>query len=208
MPEPSDALKNELNQLLVPIYYSAFHPYQYSAAVLILFGILGMDQGAVGTYIGYGLLLLGPGWIGSVVYVNRTYRSKKDAFTEEASAVGRKIFGAAGEETTSFTIEHSYGNVRLVRPNQVVEPISIIVGDTSMLVYNDSKLDFDLLDPDFGTGTREFFFDSIASVNYEHPYFEIKLVDGDHAQYRSSRKPDDVLHELQRRIREYKQQPA
>ena len=208
MPEVSDALQTELNPLVVPIYYGAFHPYQLAVGLFVLLGFIGQARGALALYLFGALFLLGPIWVATVVYVNRTHRTKIDSFTSEAAAIGRRIFGTAGAQTASYTIEHGYGNVRFVRPNQVIDPITVIVGDSSMLVYDDAKLELDRLHADFGSGTREFFFDSVASVNYDAPYFEIKLVDGDQAQYRSSRKPDDVLHELQRQVREYKRKPS
>lgn len=206
MPEPSEELQEELNPLLIPIFYGAFHPYQLTVALPVGAGILGYLVSAdtaivLGTLAFFSVPFV---WIGAVLYVNQTYRPKTKSFIDEAASIGRRIFGTAGEDTNSFTIEHGYGTVRLVRPYRVIAPISIIVGDSSLLVYDDAKLQLDRLHADFGTGTREFFFDSIASINYDRPYFEIKLIDGDAAQYRSTRKPDSVLHDIQQRLREYK----
>lgn len=206
MPDPSEALREELNPLLIPIYYAAFHPYQLTVGLPIGAGLVGaLANSNIAIMLGtLGFFAVPFVWIAAVIYVNISHREKTKTFTNEAASVGRRIFGTAGEDTNSFTIEHGYGSVRLVRPYRVIAPISIIVGESSLLVYDDAKLQLDRLHSELGTGTREFFFDSIASINYDRPYFEIKLVDGDSAQYRSTRKPDAVLHDLQQRLRQYK----
>lgn len=211
MPKPSRDLYDRLKLYYIPVFYAAFHPYHLTIFIVVVSGIWGYRQStdaAIGAAT-LGLMLVAPiAWGAAVIFVDRNYREILDAFNTEASRVARDIFGVTGEPTASHQISRGVGSVTFVRPNQYYKPVTILVGETSLLVYNDAMLSFDILNPEFGSGTREFYFDSIASVNYDSPYFEIKLIDGDRERYKSSRKPDSVLHELQQRVREYKAKAA
>lgn len=205
MPTPSTELEAKLSSAYLPIYYGAFHPYQLTVGLTLAAALIWLQSTPI-VHALYALLLSPFVWAGTVWYVNRTYREKLDTFNQDAIAIGKDIFGTVGTDSVSFSIEHSYGSVWFVKPNMIYSPVSIIVGESSVLVYDDSKLKLDRLQADFGDSTREFFYDSITSINYDSPHFEIRLNDGEQAQYRSSRKPDDVLHELQNRVREYRAQ--
>jgi hypothetical protein len=205
LPEASSELDTQLDFKQAPIYWSAFHPHLLTVGLVITAAYLGRNDDPVGWGI-RAAILSGVIWVAAVLYVNKTYQEKLDVFNSDAAAIARGMFGSAGEETNAFIIEHGHDSVWFLQPYRVIEPVTVIVGDTSMLVYDDYKLELDRLSANFGTSTREFYYDSIASVNYDEPYFEIKLADGDFAQYRSSRKPDSVLYELQNRVRQYKTQ--
>lgn len=192
----------QVNQL--PFFFFAFHPYYTIAVVTIALGVIGavFDASVLWGVVGFWISPFV--WIGSVNFVNSKYQELLDAFHGDVAAKATELFAGAGEGTQTYRIEHAYDSVRLVRPNRVYEPVTLIVGDGSLLVYDDARLRFDLLQPTLGASTREIFFDSVTSVNYDSPFFEIRMGDGDHAKYRSSRKPDDVLHDLQQRVRQYK----
>lgn len=189
----------------LPFFYVAFHPYQTLAAGTVLLGLFGYYQNSVTAYSILGLFVIGPvSWIVGVHFTNSNYQELLDAFLDDAAKEATELFAGAGEDTETYHIEHSYGSVNLVQPDRVYEPITLIVSETSVLVYDDTRLDFDVLRANYGSSTREVFYDSVTSVNYDSPYFEIRLQDGDTAKYRSSRKPDDILYELQQRLRAHK----
>lgn len=126
------------------------------------------------------------------------------SFVAGAEREARRILGLAGEDTTTHTIWASWGNVWGVPLDRWHVPTVLVIGESSVAIYDDAKLDLKRVSTTIGQGTRELFYDQISSVNYDRPFFEIKMTDGDVLQYRSSRKPDDVLYELQQRVRAFK----
>lgn len=201
----------QFNQMVqvyqLPFFYSAFHPYQTLVIVPLLAAGIGYFSGAAVTYGVTAFFFAPVVWAVAVIFTNSNYQELSDAFLHDAAAKATEIFAGAGKGTETYYIKHSYDAVNFVRPDRVHEPVVLIVSDASMLVYDDARLDFDRLYANFGTSSREFFFDSVASMNYDKPYFEIRLQDGERVKYRSSRKPDDVLHDLQQRLRSYKARP-
>lgn len=188
-----------------PFFYLAFHPYQAIAGTTLLLGVFGQTQDDIATYASVGLFIVGPAaWLVSVNFTNSNYQELLDAFMDDTAAKATDLFAGAGEGTETYHIEHSNGSVKFVQPDRVYQPVTLVVSDTSALVYDDARLDFDHLRSNYGSSTREVFFDSVTSVNYDSPFFEIRLQDGDTAKYRSSRKPDDILHDLQQRLRSHK----
>lgn len=198
-----DQLKNPLQ---LPFYYLGFHPYQTIGIMTVGLGIVGhyvSDSGvAWGTF---GFFLISPiVWLVSVFVVNSNYAELIEAFKDDVAEKATQIFAGGGQQTNTYQIEHSYDSVNFVQPKRVHEPITLITGESSLLIYDDAKLQLDLLQVNLGTSTREVYFDSVTSVNYDKPFFELRLSNGERIKHRSSRKPDDVLHELQQKIRNFK----
>lgn len=199
-------LDREVDNQSKILFYLAFHPYHTLIAVLAIaggFGVL-LDRPVVSAVIG--VTVGGPVvWVAAVYYVNSNYQSVLDAFIDEAILEAKHLFGGAGERPQTYEFLRSYDAVNLVEPERYHEPILMIASESSLLIYEDALLELDRLRSSFGSNTVEIFYDSINSVNYDAPHFEIHLDDGDYLIYQTTGRPDELLRELQQRIREFKQ---
>lgn len=142
-------------------------------------------------------------YIACIWYVNRISRPILDAFADDARTNAQDIMSYSGD-TESFTLRYRTGSIPLLRAPLMFEPTTLIVADSSAAVYDDVELNVRELDPHIGEDSIELFYDQIASVSYDSPNLEMNLTTGSTHRFPSTRKPDDVLHELQQRIREHK----
>lgn len=192
-------------EIFKPIWLAGWHGYSTVIATAVVLGFFGRntDGGAVvwgfwGLFLGAAIHLAG------VYYVNDRWREVVEAFVMSAEESASQMSGMAGEEINSYTLRSSNGRRRLVKPNRLQHVTVLIVGNSSMAVFDDAELELNLLRLEVGQRSREFFFDSITSVNYQDPYFQLKTADGETNQYISTRKPDDALYDLQNRLRDFK----
>lgn len=143
-------------------------------------------------------------WFFGVRYINDNYRDVLNGYLRDVEGKGREILGLTGENVESYTLHFEGESPLMVSAAKQYQPTSLIVTDSSVAVYDDTELDMVQLNADVGTSTREMYFDQISTVNYSEPYLELKTSDGDTLQYHSSRKPNDAMHDIQERLREYK----
>lgn len=200
-----EELDRATSDIIGLIWFAGFHPIYTVVASLIGGAFLGQMLGSIQVGMEIGLLSGPLVWVAGTRHVNNNYEKILAAFQAEAKARAREMLRIQGNVNT-YTIRYSTGSTMWVTPGHKYGLTTLVIGDSSVAIYSDATMQFDRLDAEFGKSTREFYFDQITSVNYDAPHIEIKSTDGDLMRYVSSTKPDDVLKDLQDRLREYKRQ--
>jgi hypothetical protein len=211
--ESGNQFKQERSDIAKPLWWFGWRIKESliycSIAVLVASGLL-LDSWAVGFAIA---LFFGPFvglavWVSGVWYVNDNFERVKRSYFQDHRNHARSILAFLGEDINLYTLEGGKGSVFGIQASERYEPTTLAMGEASVGVYDDSALGMKELQTHFGDHTREFYYDNITTVRYEEPYLEIKTSDGSTMQFQSSREPDDALHDLQERLREFKQRPA
>lgn len=205
MSEYTQSFDREADEVIKPLWLAGWHAYTTMAIGIVVLAVIGQGAGSSPVAWGfYGLLLGAVAHFAGIYYVTNNWRRLVDNFVNDVESAAREMMGMAGENVSTYTLRYSFGGRRLLSPDRVHEPTVLVVGDASLAVHEDAILELDMLTADVGTKSREYYFDSITSVNYEDPHFQIKTSDGSTDQYESTREPDDALYDLQERLREYK----
>lgn len=192
------------SSILFPVWVTGWNILYTWVGTIVALSAIGyfIDSAA---FLGSLGLIVGPiVWFIGVRYINDNYESVLSGYLRDVEGKGREILGLTGEDVDSYTLRYEGNSPFLVSPAKSYQPTTLIVTDSSVAIYDDTELDMMMLDADVGTGTREMYYDQISTVNYSKPYLELKTSDGDTMQYLSSRKPNDALHDIQTRLREYK----
>lgn len=188
----------------MPLWWAGWRPKHMVLGVTAVAGFIGVQidmwftLGFLGIFAGIGL------WYAGTKHINEEYEGVLKAYLDEANNHAREILRFQGEDVEIFTLRYASGSSFLVKPNEEYRPTTLAVAESSVAVYDDTELDMVDVNPRLGTNTQEFYYDQISTVQFEEPFLEIKTSDGDTLQYRSSREPDDALHELQAKLRNYK----
>lgn len=209
MPELTPEYHDAEAEVFTPLWYAGWFPKLPVIATPVILALSTVIVGAPDyTTIGafYGLPLGGLIYFIGTVHINRSFRPIVEAFVDSVERAARSMMAIAGEDASTYTLRSSTGSRRFIHPNRVHRPTVLLVGESSLAVHDGAVLQLDRLAADIGPKTREYYYDSVTSVTYDAPFFEIKTADGGTDQYRSSREPDDALYELQNRLRAYKQQ--
>jgi len=192
------------SSITVPIWLAGWNILYTWVAVIVIAGIVGYAIDSAWTLGALGFLAGPAVWFFGARYINDNYEPVLQGYLRDVEGRGREILGLAGENVASYTLKYKGDSPLLVSAAKEYRPTSLIVTDSSVAVYDDTELNMMMLNADVGTDTREMYYDQISTVNYSDPYLELKTSDGDTMQYYSSRKPNDALHDIQSRLREYK----
>lgn len=166
-------------------WWLAFHPL-----ITILVGL-----------VVYGL----PAWLLSTFHTNRNYEAVLDEFQEYVHQHTSKLTNQAEGNVASYTLTSNEGGYLLLKPAKRYYSRNLLVGDTSVTVYEGVGLDMARRTPYLSNQSTEIYYDQVSSVTYRGGELVIKTSDGDSLGYASTRSPDDALNDIQTRVREYKE---
>lgn len=199
----TSSFKEEAQDISKPIWWAGWRPKEVILGLFVIGLFLGYQFDMLGTL---GFLGLDGGigvWYVGTREINGKYKPIEKAFIADAKVSAKNMLGMGGDVET-YSLTYSTGTALLVKANKKYSPTTLVLGETSVAVHDTADLDMVNAQGQIGSATQELYFDQIGSVNYDSPHFQIKTADGDTLQYRSSRKPEDALYELQQRIRAYK----
>ncbi len=167
---------------------------EVTAASIILGGLITWHiLGAV-----IGLLIWG---VGAMV-INSTYTDAYDAFNMIVRKKGEALLGE-----DIYTPSHGSGNVFGVKPHSEYFATNVNVGDNSLVINYGSKINMPKKEISLSESTKQMYYDQLASVDYEKPYFEVRMADGEVVNIVTNEKPEELLDEIENKLREYKSAP-
>lgn len=153
-----------------------------------------------------GLVVYGlPAWLISVFVTNRNHDDILEDYQDYVAQQTERLTGQKEENTSSYTLTSNEGGYPLLKPAERYFSRNLLVGDTSVTVYEGVGLDMSSRVPYLSDQSTEVYYDQVSSVTYEDGELRIKTSDGDSLRYASTRSPDDALSDLQSRVREYKE---
>ncbi|CQH55242.1 uncharacterized protein HHUB_2205 [Halobacterium hubeiense] len=150
-------------------------------------------------------------YFGGVRHVNNNYESVLNRFHERVDRVVEEALSTRPEDNAeTYRTHYERGSKILRKPSKVYETHTLVVTDHSLIIHDDAELEMPSLNEEIGDSTEEFYFDSIASVNYDSDerQFWVNLADGHGRSWPSDRKPEDCMEDVQKRLRDYKRQAA
>jgi hypothetical protein len=138
-------------------------------------------------------------WSSGAVVVNRTYGDSYDAFRDLIRKKGEAILG----EGTHTTVNGS-GSLLGIRPNKEYHATNIRVRESSIDLNYGSALSMPRKAMKIKGSTKHLYYDQLASVNYDEPYFEIGMSGGEIIKIVTEEEPSGVLDEIERNLDRYK----
>ena len=81
---------------------------------------------------------------------------------------------------------------------------TLLVGENSAAIHEGVELNLKGRSTSVSQGSRELYYDQIASVSYDGDALSIQTSDGENLSYPSTRKPTGALEDLQNKVRAYK----
>lgn len=198
-----DNLDRTTEDVIQPLWWFGFEFGKTVGGGAILGAIIGQQGEALGSGIFGGFVIGMVVWFAGTRHVNNNYQQVVDGFEKDVKGRASDMLGLAGDVET-YALRSRTGSAKMVAAARRYEITTLHVGESSVAIHDDAYLKMPLLDDHIGKGTTELYFDQITSVNYDEPYLEIKSADGELLQYKSTRKPNDAMYDIQDRIREFK----
>jgi hypothetical protein len=163
--------------------------------------------GAVGFFFG---MFLGTGfgiliWYTGMKQINREGPKVLDRFVEVRPEIGRRRLNFSGENPTGYHFLKGYGSAPAIDVAKTYRATVMLVGNSSVAIHEGVDLDMSGRGSKVRDGTRELFYDQIASVSYQNEELVIRTSDGDSLTYPTTQEPTDALHDLQEKVREHKE---
>ncbi len=144
----------------------------------------------------------GVGWLGGAFAVNRKYAEVYDEFVEKVEEEGESLLGNRGG---FYSLTHGEETAPVVDSAKMYRTTNLLVGESSLSLHHGSSVDMVTREIEIGDGTKELYYDQVASVDYDEPFVKIRMSDGEEIRIVSSGKPEELLDGVQRKVQEYKE---
>jgi len=143
----------------------------------------------------------GVGWLGGAYTVNRKYAEVYEEFVEKVENEGRSLLGDGGE---FHSLTHGEETAPVVDSAREYRTSNLLVGESSLSLHHGSSVDMVKRETEIGSGTKELYYDQVASVDYDDPFVKIRMSDGEEIRIVSSGKPEELIDGVQRKVEKYK----
>jgi len=140
-------------------------------------------------------------WAVSVYRINSGYAQLYEDFVERVEETGEEILGDDGYFRS---VSHGVETIPLVKAAKGYYTTNLLIGESSISLHHGSKLDMVNREFEVSDGTKEIFYDQVASVDYDEPYLRVRTSDGEVVRIISSEKPSEVIERVQKRLQRYK----
>lgn len=201
-------IEREIEDLIEPLWWAGWNAKAVIGGGIVALAFIGwrlgwgtVTMGFLGTFVGIGI------WYAGTRHINGNFERIQEAYISAIKNATKQMMGMAGDVDT-YTLERSSGSAPLVRSPRRYDATTLIVGESSVAIHDDTYLIMDELNAHVGSNTTELYYDQISSVNYDEPHLQIKTGDGNTLQYECTREPNDALYDIQNRIREFKSAAA
>lgn len=186
------------------LWLCGWNPAILCVTLSVVFLILGAAVGA--PFAGFLGLLVGlVAWAAGVSHVNDHYESVLDEYDTICEQAAEEHLSLSSPDTESYLLPNADGNPLLIEPATEYMTRTVVVADNSVAIHRGVGLEMKYRSPTLEDDTEEIYYDQISSVTYSEPDLRIITSDGGEFVIPSTREPDDVLEDLQSRLREYKQ---
>jgi len=138
-------------------------------------------------------------WSVGAAVVNRTYADTYRAFRNLVGKKGEALLGE-GTHTTMNGTDSLLG----VRPNRRYQATNIRVRPNSIDLNYGSVLDMPRKAVTITGSTKHLYYDQLSSVDYDEPYFEVRMAGGDVIRVVTDEEPSEVLEEIETNLKRYK----
>lgn len=154
---------------------------------------------AFATWYFSGLLVGALVWSVGAAVINRTYADTYGAFRDVVEKKGVALLG----EGTHTTMNGS-GSLLGVRPNREYHATNIRVRQNSVDLNYGSALSMPRKAVKIAGSTKHLYYDQLSSVDYDEPYFEIRMAGGEVVKVVTEEEPSEVLDEIEENLGRYK----
>lgn len=138
-------------------------------------------------------------WTAVAAYVNTSYEKRLDEFKQEVVERGEQLLGSE-----PFTYVQGVGSTLGVWPAERYRATNVVVGESSIMIHHGSELDLGSGGVDVSNSTKQLYYDQVSSVDYDDPYFRVRMSDGEVVSLHTETKPVDLMNLIVRGLQRYK----
>lgn len=138
-------------------------------------------------------------WAVGAAYVNTHYEERLEEFKREVVERGEELLGSE-----PFTYIQGVGSTLGVWPAESYRATNVVVGESSIMIHHGSKLVLGRGGVDVSDSTKQLYYDQVSSVDYDDPYFRIRMSDGEVVSLHTETKPVDLMNLIVKGLQRYK----
>ncbi len=138
-------------------------------------------------------------WTVVAAYVNTSYETRLEQFKREVVDRGEEMLGSE-----PFTYIQGVGSTLGVWPAERYRATNVVVGESSIMIHHGSELDLGRGGVDVSDSTKQLYYDQVSSVDYDEPYFRVRMSDGEVVSLHTETKPVDLMNLIVKGLQRYK----
>ncbi|MFW5929038.1 MAG: hypothetical protein ACOCT0_01270 [Halobacteriota archaeon] len=166
-------------------------------------GAVGGVLSTLATWSLVGFAVGGVSWAAMASFVNTRYEDYVDGFREEVREAGESLLGSE-----PFTYVQGRGSKLLLWPAMAYYATNVVVGRNSIMLHHGSKLDLGSRSTEISDSTKQLYYDQVSSLDYDDPYFRIRMSDGEVISLHTESKPVELMNLIARGLQDFKSQAA
>jgi len=140
-------------------------------------------------------------WLVSVYRINSGYDEVYEDFVKTVERKGDQMLEEKGY---SRSVSHGVETVPLINSAKAYYTTNLLIGESSISLHHGSELDMMKKEYNISDGTKDIFYDQVASVDYDEPYLRIRTSDGEVIRIVTSEEPREIIDRVQKKLQKYK----
>lgn len=203
----SGDIDTDINKLLWNVGWNGKETFG-GLLVIFLIGVFSNLPSWIGTLAFLAAFVVPPA---GIYYVRSNWKLVRDDGLEDTQKAATEIVQLQSEGIEQFNLfnHSSYGSIL---PPKEYYVTTLLVEDSLLVAHSDATIHLPQLSWKVGESTTEYYYDQVTNISYEPGgddetgEFWINLSGGHGDKYKSTRKPDSALSEIQRRLRHFKRE--
>ncbi len=138
-------------------------------------------------------------WATVAGYVNTNYQRMLDDFKERVVQRGENLLGSE-----PFTYLQGVDTTFGVWPAKRYVATNVVVGQSSIMLHHGSELYLPRRRLEVSDSTKQLYYDQVSSVDYDDPFFRVRMSDGEVVSLHTETKPVDLMNLIVQGLQSYK----